>query len=404
MSACCHIQRLETNCPQIPTQDPGGGTVTPVPPTVDQGLWFECALSSCHPGVGFVRLYNSGGTLLYSGCPSGRPRTYVAFNAGLLDYGSYVHVDYARSGGGLQSPCYGGHQCDGAQFKVGLGKSQIGVADLNNGASGGERFNRLSIPNGIIDAYLAGLNPGTGPAPVSPTGLTATYMTQQKIVLIWNDLSTNETGYQVQRLVEGGQWQTLATTPANTSIYKDEAPPNTIAFGYGKKYSYRVRAAQGTTFSDFTTIAEVTTPLPPDPSRRQVCFVEVDTCNLWTEVIPNAVAAVNYVPVGFKIATLPAGKSFRIALINYASRGSASVSAGSILEVRRAGAILASYPLSIVSTSSDLSPFPFDSRSIDGNPFVIQNSWGTDVDIVAAGGAPGFPGIYFDDSAAYQIV
>jgi hypothetical protein len=51
-----------------------------------------------------------------------------------------------------------------------------------------------------------------------------------------------------------------------------------------------------------------------------------------------------------------------------------------------------------------LSPFPFDGISIDGVPFSIANIWGAPVQIKAAGGVPGFPGIYFDDSVAYQIV
>ena len=125
----------------------------------------------------------------------------------------------------------------------------------------------------------------------------------------------------------------------------------------------------------------------------------------WTEAIPNAVAAVNYVPVGFKFATLPATKTFRMALINYVSVGAASVSPGAVLEVRNSGGVLlASRPLDLSSNSSPLSPYPFDGTSIDSAPFSIQNIWGVSVDIVAAGGVPGFPGIYFDDSAAVQIV
>ena len=68
------------------------------------------------------------------------------------------------------------------------------------------------------------------------------------------------------------------------------------------------------------------------------------------------------------------------------------------------GTVLATYALSLQSNASSLSPFPFDGQSIDGVPFSITNIWGRTVDIEAAGGVPGFPGIYFDDSAAYQIV
>lgn len=416
MSACCHIQRVETACPQPPIQDPTGGFTTPV--LVDQGLSFECFYKDCHPGVGFVRLYNSGDILLYSGCPTGRPKTYVPFNAALLDYGSYVHVDYAPSAGGLQSPCYGGHVCNRAKFRVGLGSQEIGIADLDNGNGGGGylRYNRLSIPNHIIDAYFAGLNPGAGTGPATPSGLKATYMTQQKIVIIWNDLSAAETGYEVQRKVGTGAWATIASSlPANTTIYKDEAPPSGGAFGYGVEYSYRVRGITGSTPGNWTDEAKVTTPLAPDPSRRLVCFTEIDTCNTWTEFVPNPIAAVNYVPPGTKVVTLPAGKTLRLATINYASGGNVgstctfppcpSVSAGALVEVRsQSGSTLATYPLNLNSISAAISPFPFDGRSIDSNPFIIQNSWGVSVDVFLAGGTPGSPGVYFDDSAAYQIV
>jgi hypothetical protein len=291
-----------------------------------------------------------------------------------------------------------------------LGASLVGIADLDNSSCGVgvdiscDRYNRFTIPNSIIDAYLAAISPGTGPAPAIPNGLRATYINQQKIVLIWNDLAATETGYEIQRKTPSTEWAALATAPANSSIYVDAAPPSG-AFGFDAAYSYRVRATGGSSTSPWTDLAQLTTPPPPDPSRRQVCYIEVDTCNLWTEIIPNAKASVNYIPVGFKITTLPPGKTIRIALINYASRGSASTSQGALLEVRsQSGAILATLPLNLTSTGAQISPFPFDGRSIDSNPFVIQNSWGVAVDIFAAGGLPGFPGIYFDDSAAYQIV
>ena len=118
----------------------------------------------------------------------------------------------------------------------------------------------------------------------------------------------------------------------------------------------------------------------------------------------NATASVNYMPVGYKIASLPAFKTFRIALINYASPGVANTSQGALLNVTDGGTVLATYALSLQSNNSSLSPFPFDGQSIDGVPFSITNIWGRTVDIEAAGGVPGFPGIYFDDSSAYQIV
>jgi hypothetical protein len=416
--SCCFLRRTETPCPPPPVNDPGGGTVTT--PTAS-GLWFECAVpgGGCHHGIGFVRFYNGTGNLLYAGCPAttGTTRVYVSFDPSQLNHGARLHVDYVHERttlrGGLTSPCAGGHYCNRGIFRAGLGDKLIGTANINNqsgsggpfasndGGAGYDRYNVFYLTNDTVDSYLAGLaaTPGT---PTTPGGLAATYMNQTRIVLVWNDLSVSETGYQVERRIGGGAYSLIATTPANTAIYVDETPPGG-AFGYDIVVSYRVREVQGSTFGPWA-VSSLTTPPAPDPSRRQVCYIEYNMCTGWTEAIRNATASVNYVPVGYKIASLPAFKTFRIALINYASLGVANTSRGALLNVTDGGIVLATYALSLQSNNSPLSPFPFDGQSIDGVPFSITNIWGRTVDIEAAGGVPGFPGIYFDDSAAYQIV
>ena len=413
--SCCFIRRTETACPVPPINDPGGGTVsTPV----SQGLWFECAVpgGGCHHGIGFVRFYNGSGNLLYAGCPAttGTSRMFVSFDASQLNHGARLHVDYVHNRttlrGGLSSPCAGGHVCSRGLFRAGLGDNIVGTANINNaggdgandGGTGFDRYNVFYLTNNTIDSYLAGLN-GTPGTPTTPGGLAATYLSQTKIVLVWNDLSISETGYQIERKIGLGAYSLIASTPPNTAIYKDEAAPGG-AFGHDILISYRIREVQaGPTFGPWAETT-LTTPPAPDPSRRQVCYIEYNMCTGWTEAVRNATASVNYLPVGYKIASLPAFKTFRIALINYASLGVANSSAGALLNVTDGGTVLATYALSLQSNASSLSPFPFDGQSIDGVPFSITNIWGRTVDIEAAGGVPGFPGIYFDDSAAYQIV
>jgi hypothetical protein len=386
-------------------------------PTV-QGLWFECAVpgGGCHHGIGFVRMYNGNDVLMYHGCPSttGTNRTYVTFDASLLNYGSRIHVDYLDDRGtlrgGLSAPCAGGHFCNRGLFRAGLGVHVIGTANINNlgqdgpndGSSGWDRYNRFTIANNIIDDFLGSIggNPGN---PTTPSGVAATYMNQQRIVIVWNDLSASETGYEIERSINFGAWSTITTTPPNTAIYADTAPPGG-SFGYNTRVAYRLREVRASGGPFPWAEAVVTTPLPPDPSSRQVCWLESDVCTGWTEAISNPVAAVNYVPVGYTFATVPANKVFRIALINYATLGSANVSRGAQLEVHLNNTVVATYPLSLNSNGSTLSPFPFDGLSIDGVPFSIANIWGAPVEIKAAGGVPGSPGIYFDDSVAIQIL
>ena len=630
MSACCYIKRIETQCPDGTPVDPSGGSITPdvpvtypnggtiggvvIPPggtvtlppsNMNSGLWFQCAYNGCHNGVGFVRLYNNAGTLLYSGCPrtSGQNKVWVSFNASLLNRGSYVHVDYVHSSqtlrGGLVSPCAGGHACNGAKFNVGLGDNIIGTANMNNagvtasndGGAGYDRYNKFNIPDSIVDAYTASINPvtpgspsepgnvdvifvstttlainwndlsqgesgyeieekvggnwtllvqkpantsqhiytgtfgysttydfrirtlgtpnsnwversvttpappvpgstravyisqtrialawddiytgetgfeiqrkpnngtfatiatvgsnvntynddggswgygatfvyrvravgasptfptaytsegtvTTGSAPTPATGVAVTYISQTKLVVVWNDTSTSETGYEVERKIGNGNWELVATLASNKTIYKDTTPPSALAsFGYNTQYSYRVRSTAVGITSPWSAEGTITTPPPPDLSLRGICFAEWDVCTGWIEAIAGATASVNYTPVGYKFATLQPNQTIRFALINYASLGIANTSKGGQIQFKsQGGAVLATFALNLSSNGSSLSPFPFDGSSIDGNPVSFSNTTGVAVDVVAAGGIPGFPGIYFDDSLAYQII
>jgi len=58
--------------------------------------------------------------------------------------------------------------------------------------------------------------------------------------LSWEDLASTETGYEIQRLVDGGSWTTLTTAAADTTSY----PDSTIT--PSSSYTYRVRAVSST--------------------------------------------------------------------------------------------------------------------------------------------------------------
>src|SRR5687767_15505693 len=56
---------------------------------------------------------------------------------------------------------------------------------------------------GALTALLAFAEPARAQTPAPPTGLTATPGAPGQIVLAWNDVATNETGYQVERSTSG---------------------------------------------------------------------------------------------------------------------------------------------------------------------------------------------------------
>jgi fibronectin type 3 domain-containing protein len=72
--------------------------------------------------------------------------------------------------------------------------------------------------------------------PTPPNNLAATAVSSTQIRLTWSDLTTAETGYQVERKPAGGTYQVLTTTNANAVEYLDSG------LAEGAAYTYRVTA------------------------------------------------------------------------------------------------------------------------------------------------------------------
>ena len=90
--------------------------------------------------------------------------------------------------------------------------------------------------------------------PNPPTLLTATPVSFQEIKLSWQDNSTNETGFKVQRQVDGSAaWVEIGTTAANATTFSDTGLKPTTT------YHYRVRAFNNSGASTFSNEAFATT-------------------------------------------------------------------------------------------------------------------------------------------------
>lgn len=87
--------------------------------------------------------------------------------------------------------------------------------------------------------------------PAAPSGLTAT-AGKQKLTLQWADNSNNETGFRVERAINGGAFAEIAVTAANVRTFTDP--------GLNKRnsYSYRVRATNGSGSSSYSNVATAT--------------------------------------------------------------------------------------------------------------------------------------------------
>lgn len=113
------------------------------------------------------------------------------------------------------------------------------------------------------------LDPSAGPSlrfTDTPSDPQATAGSESRIDVTWNDNSTNETGFEVHRSTTGanGTFGLVTTTGAGVTSYSD------TYLAASTEYCYKVRAirrtGRKTTYSDFSTAACATTPVPAAPS------------------------------------------------------------------------------------------------------------------------------------------
>jgi hypothetical protein len=76
-----------------------------------------------------------------------------------------------------------------------------------------------------------------------------------QLTIFWDDNSSNESGFKIERSVNGGAFSPLATTAANTTSYVDTS---VVA---GASYGYRVQAFNTVTVSGFSNTASSTVPV-----------------------------------------------------------------------------------------------------------------------------------------------
>lgn len=101
--------------------------------------------------------------------------------------------------------------------------------------------------------YSNEVNVTTGTVPATPTGLAATAQSSDAIMLTWDDNSSNETGFIIERKKAGGSYTRIATLDANTTTYTDYRLTNNT------KYYYRVQAYNSFGDSDYSNEENATT-------------------------------------------------------------------------------------------------------------------------------------------------
>jgi fibronectin type 3 domain-containing protein len=93
--------------------------------------------------------------------------------------------------------------------------------------------------------------------PAAPSGIQADATSHNQVSLTWTDNASDESGFRIERSVEGSAFSSLTTVGANTTSFDD----NSVTGGNG--YVYRVIAYNGAGDSAWAESLSVMTPTAP---------------------------------------------------------------------------------------------------------------------------------------------
>jgi FtsP/CotA-like multicopper oxidase with cupredoxin domain len=144
--------------------------------------------------------------------------------------------------------------------KVGAYFYQV-LAANNVGYSGTPGYSTLTVTSGS-----GILSVGVIPLPLNPpTNLTAVAQAGPQVLLTWTDNASNETGFVIERSVNGGAFATLITVgPRNGTGSVSYVDTSVTTSATGNTYVYRVAAVNaGTIGLVYSNTATVTLGVPP---------------------------------------------------------------------------------------------------------------------------------------------
>jgi uncharacterized repeat protein (TIGR01451 family) len=144
---------------------------------------------------------------------------------------------------------------DGAGNWTEIGRVQANSTLYTDGnlTCGSRLFYRVASYNpGATSAWSNIASTSVCP-PAAPTTLAATALSRMNVALTWNDASDNESGFAIERSLDGATWIEIDRVPANSTTYTSRG----LSCATG--YHYHVRAVHAGGVSPYSNEAAVTT-------------------------------------------------------------------------------------------------------------------------------------------------
>jgi hypothetical protein len=199
--------------------------------------------------------------------------------AGLLD--AFVATISASGGDLLYCGFLGGSQNDEGAGVAADGAGNIYVTGYTRSNNFPVTVGPILVPGaGMVgisdDAFIARISEKL--PPVAPDNLRAGTVTASEINLLWDDHSTNEDGFRIERKTgAAGTWAQIATTGAGIITYQN------IGLAEGTTYDYRVRAYNDIGDSAYSNEAAIETR-PAAPTGLAATAVNERRVDLsWTD-------------------------------------------------------------------------------------------------------------------------
>jgi len=176
-----------------------------------------------------------------------------AWSSGSADNDEF-QFDFSLNGGSSWMPAFTVSSTSSGNFQsAGLPSSASGSVLVRVTDTDRTQGNR-ALDTVFVDELFIRTETVPGDPPAAPSGLSAAAEAAGLVQLAWTVNAGDELGFEVQRMVVGGNWAFLANAAADAQSFDDDGvTPNT-------SYNYRVRAYNSSGSSDWSNEAGATTP------------------------------------------------------------------------------------------------------------------------------------------------